>query len=177
MPWILTPDAPCLEPFSCLLGDQFHGCHDSSQVSLNPPLKPNMWLQRLMHNLKQDITQPTTLFIDNHSAQLLARNPVNHNNMKHINVWHHFIRECVTDGSIILQSVASAENGANICTKPLGRGKFSLLHSMLCIVEMEDDSSGHSEGGGVLKLSQCSCSQCPIATPFPWKPRLQVNRT
>ncbi len=87
-----------------------------------------------MHDLKQDTSLPTTLFIDNHGAHLLAKNPVNHSNTKHIDVRHHFIRECVANGSIILRLVASTDNIADICTKPLRKVKFSLLHSMLGIV-------------------------------------------
>src|SRR5260370_34312007 len=104
-----------------------------------------------MHDLRQNTDQPTTLFIDNCRAQLLARNPVNHSNTKHINVCHHFIRECVANGSIILCPVASTDNVADICTKPLGKVKFSLLRSMLGRVQADVDSSGHSERGGLLQ--------------------------
>ena len=96
-----------------------------------------------MNDLKQDITQPTTLFINNCGAQLLAKNPVNHNNSKHIDVHHHFICECVANGSIILRSIASADNIADICTKPLGKIKFSLLRSMMGIVHIDNSNRVH----------------------------------
>ena len=94
-----------------------------------------------MRDLKQDVSLPTTLFINNHSAQLLAKNPVNHSKMKHIDIQHHFIWECVEDSSIILHSVPSADNVVDICTKPLGKVKFSFLHSMLGVVCL-DESKG-----------------------------------
>ena len=87
-----------------------------------------------MHDLKQDITQPIPLFIDNRGARLLAKNPVHHNNTKYIDVRHHYVRECVTNGSVALRSVASADNIADICTKPLGKVKFTLLRSMFGLV-------------------------------------------
>ena len=64
--------------------------------------KEAIWLWRVMHDLKQDISHPTSLFIDNCEAQLLAKNPINHTNMKHIDIQHHFIQECIANGSIIL---------------------------------------------------------------------------
>jgi len=87
-----------------------------------------------MHDLKQDITQPTPLFIDNCDARLLAKNPVHHNNTKYIDVHHHYVCKCLADGSVTLHSVASADNIADICTKPLGKVKFTLLRSMFSLV-------------------------------------------
>src|SRR5260370_8433597 len=77
------------------------------------------------------LSTPTTLFINNHGAQLLMKNPINHNKMKHIDVHHHFICQCMEDGSITLCSVPSTDNVANICTKPLGKIKISFLCFML----------------------------------------------
>ena len=110
----------------------------SVSQSSTEAMKEAIWLCHLMHDLKQDVSQPTSLFINNCGAQLLARNPVNHNNMKHIDVCHHFIWECIANGSIILCLVASADNVADICTKLLGKVKFSLLQSMLGIMRLDN---------------------------------------
>ena len=131
---------PFLELFSYSLVDQYPGVQGYNPPFHNHPPKPSsseavkeaFWLrQLLMCGLKQDVSLPTPLFIDNRGAQLLAKNPVHHNNMKHIDVRHHFIRQCVADGSIMLQSIASADNVADICTKPLGKVKFT-LHAWAC---------------------------------------------
>src|SRR5258708_1825511 len=111
---------------------------EAEYIASSEAAKEAIWLRHLMHDLKQDISQPTSLFIDNRGAQLLARNPVNHNNTKHIDVHHHFIQECIANGSIILHSVASADNVTDICTKPLSKVKFSLLWSMLGIVHLDN---------------------------------------
>ena len=89
-----------------------------------------------MRDLKQGVNDPTPLVIDNRGAQLLAKNPVNHSNTKHINIRHHFIRECVANDSIVLCLMASADNITDICTKLLGKVKFTLLRSMLSIVRV-----------------------------------------
>src|SRR6266436_917544 len=111
---------------------------EAEYVASTEAAKEAIWLRRLMNDLKQDISHPTPLFIDNRGAQLLAKNPVNHSNTKHIDVRHHFIRECVANGSIVLRSIASADNIADVCTKPLGKVKFSLLRSMMGIVRLDD---------------------------------------
>ena len=75
---------------------------EAEYVASTEATKEAIWLHRLMSDLKQDVTHPTPLLIDNHGALLLAKNPVNHSNSKHIDVQHHFICECITNGSIVL---------------------------------------------------------------------------
>ena len=69
---------------------------------------------------------------------LLVKNPVQHNNTKHIGVRHHYVRECVVDGAITLRPVASANNMADICPTPLGKVILSFLHSLLGLVRLPD---------------------------------------
>ena len=109
---------------------------EAEYVASTKAAKETIWLRRLMHDLKQDVSHPTPLFIDNRGALLLAKNPIHHNNTKHIDVRHHYVRECVADGSISLRPVASADNIADICTKPLGKVKFTLLRSLLGVVHI-----------------------------------------
>ena len=71
-----------------------------------------------MHDLKQDTSMPTPLFIGNHGAMLLAKNPIQHNNTKHIDVRHHYVRECV---AITLRPVASVDNITDICNHSASR--------------------------------------------------------
>ena len=48
--------------------------------------KELIWLRRLLSKLKEEVSGPTPLHIDNRAADLLARNPVNHSATKHIDV-------------------------------------------------------------------------------------------
>src|SRR5258708_39825540 len=87
--------------------------------------KEIIWfLHRLLHELGQDPTNPTNLFIDNHGTLLLAKNPMNHSHTKHIDVWHHFIQQCIAMKSVDAQQIPTANNPTDICTKSLGKQKI-----------------------------------------------------
>ncbi len=49
-------------------------------------VKELVWLHRLLTELKEEISGPTVLHIDNHAADLLTRNPINHTATKHIDI-------------------------------------------------------------------------------------------
>jgi hypothetical protein len=61
----------------------------------------------------------------------LAKNPVYHNHTKHIDICHHFIRQCVADGSIDIKLISTADNAADLFTKPLGQVKHQFFHSLI----------------------------------------------
>jgi hypothetical protein len=72
----------------------------------------------------EDVTEvsprPPLLKMDNMSAIALSKNPVLHDESKHFEIRHHFIRECVETGRIGLDHVSSQNQLAHILTKPLG---------------------------------------------------------
>ena len=86
--------------------------------------KEIIWLHRLLHELGNGPTDPTNLFIDNRGTLLLAKNPVNHSHTEHIDVWYHFIQQCIAMKSVNVRQIPTAENPADICTKSLGKQKI-----------------------------------------------------
>src|SRR5258707_7112092 len=81
--------------------------------------KELVWLRRLLPELHEGMRGPTRLYIDNCTANLLARNAVNHAATKHVDVRYHFIRECIIDGSIDLKLIGTNDMAADILTKAL----------------------------------------------------------
>ena len=67
------------------------------------------------------------MYVDNQGAIALAKNPVQHQRCKHVDIKYHFIRDEVKKGTISLNYVPSQENVADIFTKPLPRAKFQKL--------------------------------------------------
>ncbi|WVZ84238.1 hypothetical protein U9M48_031290 [Paspalum notatum var. saurae] len=72
---------------------------------------------------------------DNESAVKLANNPVQHCRTKHIDIHHHFIRDHVVKGDILLRNVGTKEQLADIFTKPLDQSNFCRLQSELNMLD------------------------------------------
>ncbi|XP_050895534.1 secreted RxLR effector protein 161-like [Lathyrus oleraceus] len=82
-----------------------------------------IWLRRLMSKMELEQKDATIIQVDNMSAIELAKNPVNHERSKHIDVRFH-IREHVKEGNVELKHVASKDQAADIFTKPLSKEIF-----------------------------------------------------
>jgi hypothetical protein len=86
-------------------------------------VKEAIWLRGLVSDLglQQD---DTVVFCDSQSAIHLTKNQMYHERTKHIDVRYHFLREVVTQGDITVKKIATAENPADMLTKPLPILKF-----------------------------------------------------
>src|SRR5258708_2216763 len=93
--------------------------------------KELVWLCQLLSELCEGTHRPTKLYIDNHTADLLAQNPINHAVTKHVDVRYHFIRECIIDGSINLKLIGTNDMAADILTKALAVTKHKHFCQML----------------------------------------------
>ena len=65
-----------------------------------------------------------SMYEDNEGAKAFAENPQGSHRIKHIDVRFHFLGGLVRLGQVTIHSVASAEQHADILTKPLGRESF-----------------------------------------------------
>ena len=79
-----------------------------------------VWLKRIMKDLGIPIKDPILLYCYNMSNTHLARNPVFHAQIKHIEVHYHFIQERVMAGDIDLQHISTKLLTIDIFTKALG---------------------------------------------------------
>ena len=61
----------------------------------------------------------------------LAKNPQFHGRAKHIDIQHHFIREKIVNGDIVLEYVPTSEQIADGLTKPLPKPKFDAFRKAL----------------------------------------------
>ncbi|RVW75660.1 Retrovirus-related Pol polyprotein from transposon RE2 [Vitis vinifera] len=73
------------------------------------------------------IARSSTEADDNVGATYLCSNPVFHSCMKHVAIDYHFIRDQVQSGALRVTHVSSADQLANIFTKPLPRSSFQEL--------------------------------------------------
>jgi hypothetical protein len=74
--------------------------------------------------------------MDNISAIALRKNPVLHGRSKHIKTKCHFIRECVDNGEVVLESVGTANQLTDILTKPHARVRFQEQRERIVVVKL-----------------------------------------
>ena len=80
--------------------------------------------------LKQELP---ILHCDSQSAIALAKNPVFHARTKHIDVRHHFVRECLAEKRIDLEKIHTTANTADELTKILSSERFQCCRQSMGI--------------------------------------------
>jgi len=106
--------------------------------SLIEGAKEATWLQLLLCRMGQSKDKSVLIYCDNQSCMKIARNPVYHARIKHIDVHYHYIRERLCEGEIELCHVASKDQLADILTKPLGKKKFCKFRTAIRVYSLED---------------------------------------
>ncbi|CAA6659738.1 unnamed protein product [Spirodela intermedia] len=94
-------------------------------------IREDLWIRGLLDELRVNQSKHMKLFCDNKSAIAIARNPVQHDRTKHIEVDRHFIKEKVETRDVDLIYVGTSEHVAGIFTKGLTRPVFQRLVSKL----------------------------------------------
>lgn len=92
-----------------------------------------VWLRRLLVDLHQTQKDPTVIYCDNMSAIAMTKNPVFHARSKHIELRHHFIRDFVSKGEIVLKFVSTDQQPADFLTKAVSVEKFNKIKAVLKI--------------------------------------------
>jgi hypothetical protein len=83
------------------------------------------------------VLEKVPLLCDNESAVKIANNLVQHSRTKNIDIRHHFRRDHVVNGDIIL-GVRSKDQLADIFTKPLDKTRFCMLRNELNVLDLRN---------------------------------------
>lgn len=151
---------------------------EAEYVAASDAAKEAIWLQGLLDELYSMIgSQPQStipLHIDNVSAIKITKNPEFHGRTKHINIRHHFIRECVEQDQIRPLWISGKENVADILTKALHKPTFDTLFQKLGLRTEEttfaaiaqaskQDFEARLEAAKILRsICTKTCQQCII---------------
>lgn len=92
---------------------------EAEYKALTSAAKEAVWSRRCLEEFGQKQNSPTTVYCDNSGAIALTNNPVFHARTKHIAVHHHYIRDTVAEGEIVVQHVGTKDNVADALTKSL----------------------------------------------------------
>ncbi|GJW42702.1 putative ribonuclease H-like domain-containing protein, partial [Tanacetum coccineum] len=80
----------------------------------------------------------TKIHIDNESTICIVKNPVYHSKTKHIEIRHHFIRDCYEKKLISVEKIHTDLNVADLLTKPFDRPRFNYLVVSIGFAEIVD---------------------------------------
>ncbi|GKC22507.1 putative ribonuclease H-like domain-containing protein [Tanacetum coccineum] len=75
----------------------------------------------------------TKIHIDNESTICIVKNPVYHSKTKHIEIRHHFIRDCYEKKLISVEKIHTDLNVADLLTKPFDGPRFNYLVSIVLL--------------------------------------------
>lgn len=94
-------------------------------------IQEGQFLRQVLSDVLMTPKLPVNLFVDNHQGAMeLAKNPINHQRSKHIDMRIHFIRTEIASGNVTLHYVPSEQNVADIFAKPVS--KFSFQKFKVC---------------------------------------------
>ena len=94
-------------------------------------VKAVTWFRNLLAAIGYPQLHPTPLYQDNMSAKNLAESPSIHRRSRHIEMFEHANRQAVKDGVIEIFHQPTADQRADILTKPMGPLQFIYQRSIL----------------------------------------------
>ena len=88
--------------------------------------------------MKEDITEPVTLYYDNTSAINISKNPIMHTEIKHIAIKYHYVRELVQEKEVKMEYVNTKGQIADIFANALPKDAHALeyLRSKLGVIPL-----------------------------------------
>jgi hypothetical protein len=100
-------------------------------VAASEATKEALYLSRFLAELGFSADDPVALATDSRSAQDVAYNPEHMSRMKHVERRHFFVREKIESLEITVPFVRSADNCADLFTKPLSAKQFFTLRDRI----------------------------------------------
>jgi hypothetical protein len=109
---------------------------ESEYVAASAASQEAIFLRRLLAEVDEDFPgdEAVTLYVDNQGAMFVGNAVSYSGRLKHIDVRHHFLQEQVKNGAIKMEYVPSADNTADILTKPLNEPRFVQLRDKMGMV-------------------------------------------
>ncbi len=98
---------------------------EAEYIAASDASKECMWLQHLLDAIGFQQRGPSSLYVDNNGAIVFLGDQFFHSHTKHIDVKYHILRHYTSTSQLSVHYVHSANNLADIFTKPLVFPAFS----------------------------------------------------
>jgi len=80
-----------------------------------------IWMQTWLDEVEIAHMKPGVIKGDSRGAIALSKTTKDHGKIKHIDIRHHYLRELVKSNLVVFKQIPSADNIADLFTKPLAR--------------------------------------------------------
>ena len=94
---------------------------EAEYVAMSRCAQQMVWTQSWLMEVDIEVPKPGVIKGDSRGAIALSKNTRDHGKIKHIDIRHHYLRELVQTGDITFEQIPSADNLADLFTKPLAR--------------------------------------------------------
>ncbi|KAJ0700134.1 putative RNA-directed DNA polymerase [Helianthus annuus] len=110
----------------------------------------------------------TPILVDNEAAINITKNPVHHAKSKHIEIRHHFIRDCFEKKLIRIEKIHTDNQKADLHTKAFDKTRFKYLLKLnsMMLFSVSDGIIGVGEGTVVGDDEKQSAMVCRFFTCF-----------
>jgi len=107
------------------------GSMEGEYVALSSATRKVMEFRYFLESIGFPQDEPTTIFEDNMSAINLAQAPAVTRRSRHIHIRHHYVRDCVAQGFVVIEYLSTDRMLADLFTKPFGPKKFGTFRHQL----------------------------------------------
>ena len=90
---------------------------EAEYIALYEAIKEVIWIKHILEELNLFNTKPVIIYEDNTSTIKASQNPVEHSKLKHLDINYHSIRDYVHSQEVIMQSINSNDQLADLLTK------------------------------------------------------------
>lgn len=94
---------------------------EAEYIALSFAITEACWIKKLLLDFKLDFEKQIEIFEDNQSVIKLTKSNENNKRLKHVDIKYHYIIDNIRNGFIKLEYIKSADNVADMFTKPLGK--------------------------------------------------------
>ena len=94
-------------------------------IAITKAWKELLWVKKFLQELGV-VQDKYLLFVDSQNAIYLGKNSTFHSRSKHIDIRYHWIRDALDAKLLELAKIHIDDNGADMMTKALPRGKFEV---------------------------------------------------
>ena len=88
-------------------------------VAMSWSAQQMVWMQSWLSEVEVKFSVPGLISGDSWGVIAVTKNTKDHGKIKHINIWHHYIRELLQSSIIAFEQVSSSDNLADLFMKPL----------------------------------------------------------